>query len=206
MKTLNTISSILLFVLTTSCKDSREELAIKNYVQDFGKTKLELNIKILEKNEIGLITSKDSIRIIDSIIQSLALRKKYEIEREISRIQAENKESLSELERRKRYESPVIFKIYKDANEKIGKLNDSYIRILNEDIDKINSGLYYDLSKEIKDNYKVRDSYQTNPGMILGIIIKCKYSFRNPLLNGITQENSEVFILDTLRSKVLHKY
>ena len=132
MKTLNTISSILLFVLTTSCKDSREELAIKNYVQDFGKTKLELNIKILEKNEIGLITSKDSIRIIDSIIQSLALRKKYEIEREISRIQAENKESLSELERRKRYESPVIFKIYKDANEKIGKLNDSYIRILND--------------------------------------------------------------------------
>lgn len=185
------------------CEDSSEIKAIKDHLQTYDNSKLDLEVKIKSLEEDGFIIAKDSIAIIDSIIFRLALIEKAELESSIAKYNEEIKQNNEDLEIKRRYESPDVYRIYKNGNDKINKLNQGVIEAFQERIDKINSGLYYDLTSEIQEYYKIRSRFDSIPEMVLAVKYKCKYEFRNPLLNGIKQETINTFVLDTLRIKVL---
>lgn len=187
------------------CKDSSEVMAIKDYLQTYDNSKLDLEVKIKSIEEDGLIIAKDSIAIIDSIVFRLALIERAKLENSIAKEKEKIEMDSEALAIKRRYESPEVYRIYKNGNDKTNKLHQAFIEFCQEGIDKINSGLYYDLTSEIKEYYKIRSRFDSIPEIVLAVKYKCKYEFKNPLLNGIKQETTNTFVLDTLRNKVLMK-
>lgn len=178
------------------CSENAEDLAIKDYVQMMGKSKLQLDVKIVKNEQVGEVLARDSIAFIDSMLFNAAQKLKLDY-------QSDEVNLLSRIE----YQSVKLkyantAKEYGMAKATIDTMK-GMIWKMDSVIAKIDSGKYDIMNNETKLLSSARSVYSRNPDHALAFKYRCKYSLISPTLGGVRQELDRVFVLDTLRRKVL---
>jgi len=193
------IIALLLIVILNSCGEKPEEKAIKDFIQTSGKSKLDLDVKLIENLAVEPIKSIDSVKYIDSVLVSLG--KSIRRREEISMIDTKNKIEMKKIELK--YASDAHLK------ELIRQGIASYQNVLdvqNHMIQQIDSGKYENLNTQTSLLSKQKAKYELSPEKVLALKYQCKYKFKNPLLNGIEEETTKYFIVDTLKTRVIGAY
>lgn len=192
------ITLLLASLLLISCGDSKEEIAIKNYIEDFKGSKIDLNTDIKDIEEIEPYRAKDQIAELDKEIENEALL--YKTENELKHI--ERIYELNSLESKIKYEENEDLKnIYKQEYDlyKSTVEGDSafFKRIENKDYTNINT--------EINNMIAYKDKLQKNPDSIIYQKRKVTYSINNPMLNNATQTHTKIFYLNNEGTEVIKR-
>lgn len=185
----------LLVCLFIGCA-SKEEGAIADYIQRKDNVKTDLGFKTISSKELGNITAKDSLDILE---KELAENRKLDLENLYKK--KENDEyRLSEEKRFARnnqpYHDQMTKKYWEDAiKEKENILSETERLIKLYETDCIGTRLepvVYQIQK-----------YKELGEKLLAVRVECTYSIINPLLNNVRQEITETFILTPNLEKVI---
>ncbi len=189
MKRILTKTSLIFIftLLTISCKNSDIERLIIDYEEILNGVKTDLSIKIISLEMIGTVSNSDSLNYYfgqyknsfdDSIV------KKMTPDSLINRF-------------------IICLKTFND-------LNKSYKESMNKeksvDMKKFYLKLIYDVDKMLIDDsvkLKVLKRYSNNSDSIIGNKFRCKYSFKNPLLNNVKQEIEKIYVISTNDKMIL---
>jgi len=190
--------TIVVVIGLHSCSPNKTEQAILDYRQTIGNTKTDFSMKILELEKVGVYTYGDSANILKSTFYSSMEDK------EMGQIPIDS----------------ILFRISENINGWEGYILelDSAVRAM-EQLKRTNDFEYtYKKSKipeysqkvkGFKESYNQLDSlntiikqYESSANKELAAKWKCKYSIKNPLLNNVTQELTETFLI-TPENKVI---
>lgn len=179
---------VSLFLL--SCNNKQHDL-IKDFEQTVDGVKTDMSMKILQLDNVGVLTYKDSLLFycdnpleceLDSIITSINYTESY-----IADFKNKGLLYKDSLEKELNKKTPISYEIeyYRSLYELYSKE------------DALTSHLEY-----LALLYKIK-TYAESPETAIGNIWYCKYSIINPFLNNAKQEISKKYLFNSDNSKII---
>lgn len=194
MKKIITIIAVTLLI--ASCSESKDKIIIKNYVQNIGGTKIDLNFKFVKIKDLPPYTNKDSIEYLDLLISQKANKLKNESKISLLKNLSKIAERKVDLKYAKNNNLKNTYKKSIEAYMNIVKLDSSIIK----DVDNKN---YKNLSKSITKMIKSKEILNSDLNKVLYLKKEATYKINNPLLNNAEQTMTKIFYLTPDLSKVV---
>jgi hypothetical protein len=162
---------MLVLVLTfVSCGGGKYDRAIADYEQTIENTKVDLKFKIIDSKELKSISVGDSINFCEKEGALMLENAKLDYDRELSK-----------------FEKDSIFNVstYPDHAEQLNETGRALLKTIK---DKYDHALGFE--NYWKNLYKDRE-----PTEVLRVVVECKYSIQNPLLNNAEQEITNTYVM-----------
>lgn len=168
MKKLLLVFSLAAFLF--SCGGRKYDKAIADYEQTIENTKIDLKFKAIETKEVNSITVGDSVAYCEKEGAVMVQNAKQDYDQELAK-----------------FEKDSVFNVstYPDQAEQLNETGRTILKTLKDKYD-------YALGFESywKNLYKDK-----NPSEVLRVLVECKYSIENPLLNNTKQEITNTYVM-----------